>query len=167
MIATSPDAALPPTPDTESGQLASRGTRFSAALLDTLVNCAIIIPVGTYMAGGFHAFLVWSKTASPLQNFAATMAGFALYLLLHGYLLATRGQTIGKRLCGIRIVRTDGRQTGLWRILFLRVLPITLLSSLPIPYLSNVSGLVDCLLIFRASHKCLHDHIADTVVVNA
>jgi uncharacterized RDD family membrane protein YckC len=167
MIATSPDAALPPTTDTEPGQLASRRIRLSAALLDTLVNCAIVIPVGSYMAGGFHAFLAWSRAASPLQTFAANMAGFALYLLLHGYLLATRGQTIGKRLCGIRIVRSDGRPAGLGRILSLRVFPITLLSSLPLPYLSNVSGLIDCLPIFRPSHKCLHDHIADTVVVNA
>lgn len=167
MITTSPDAALPPTPDAEAGQLASRGARFGAATLDTLINVAIFIAVGSYVAGSFGAAMAWSKTASPLQSFTANMAGFAVYLLLHGYLLAARGQTIGKRLCGIRIVRTDGTPAGLWRILALRIFPITLLSALPIPYLSNVFALVDCLLIFRTSHKCLHDQIADTVVVNA
>jgi uncharacterized RDD family membrane protein YckC len=167
MIATSPDAAVPPTPDAEAGQLASRRGRFGAATLDTLINVAIFIAVGTYLAGSFDAAMAWPKTASPLQTFTASMAGFVMYLLLHGYLLATRGQTIGKRLCGIRIVRTDGKPAGLWRILALRIFPITLLSALPIPYLSNVFSLVDCLLIFRPSHKCLHDQIADTVVVKA
>ena len=95
------------------------------------------------------------------------VAGFAVYSLLHGYLLATRGQTIGKRLCGIRIVRTDGRPAGLWRILFLRFFPIVLLSALPVHLLSNIFTWLDCLLIFRRSHQCLHDQIADTVVVKA
>jgi uncharacterized RDD family membrane protein YckC len=167
MIATSPDDALPPTTDAESGQLASRSVRLGAALLDTLINGAIFIAVGSYLAGSFDAAMAWSKTASPLQTFTANMAGFAVYLLLHGYLLATRGETIGKRLCGIRIVRTDGKPAGLWRILALRLFPITLLSALPLPHLSSVFTWLDCLLIFRASHQCLHDQIADTVVVRA
>ena len=34
--------------------------------------------------------------------------GFILFLVIHGYLLATRGQTVGKTLLKIRIVRSDG-----------------------------------------------------------
>ena len=150
----------------EPGQLASRRMRLGAVLLDALITGTIVIAVGSYLAGGLDAVVAWSKAASPLQLFLANMAGFALYLLLHGYLLATHGQTIGKRLCGIRIVRADGQPAGLWRILLLRMSPIFLLSALPIAYLANVFALVDCLLIFRSSHKCLHDHIADTIVVN-
>jgi uncharacterized RDD family membrane protein YckC len=167
MIAMSPDTAVPPTTDAESGQLASRSVRLGAALLDTLINAAIFIAVGSYVAGSFDAAMAWSKTAPPLQSFTVDMAGFAVYSLLHGYLLATRGQTIGKRLCGIRIVRTDGTPAGLWRILSLRLFPIILLSALPLHHLSNVFTWLDCLLIFRSSHQCLHDQIADTVVVKA
>ena len=36
-----------------------------------------------------------------------------------------------------------------------------------VPFIGGVYALVDCLLIFRASHKCLHDNIADTIVVKA
>jgi uncharacterized RDD family membrane protein YckC len=167
MIAMSPDTAVPPTTDAESGQLASRSVRLGAALLDTLINVAIFIAVASYMTGSFDAAMAWSKTAPPLQSFTVDMAGFAVYSLLHGYLLATRGQTIGKRLCGIRIVRTDGTPASLWRILSLRLFPIILLSALPLHHLSNVFTWLDCLLIFRPSHQCLHDQIADTVVVKA
>ena len=168
MIAKLPDAAvLPMTDAAEPGQLASRRVRLGAVLLDTLINGTIVIAVASYVAGSLDTAMAWSKTASSLQIFSANMAGFALYSLLNGYLLATRGQTIGKRLCGIRIERTDGRSAGLWRILLLRMSPVALLSALPIPYLANAFAFVDFLLIFRPSHKCLHDQIADTVVVNA
>jgi hypothetical protein len=36
-----------------------------------------------------------------------------------------------------------------------------------IPILGNVVALADPLLIFRDNHKCLHDELADTIVVKA
>ena len=34
-----------------------------------------------------------------------------------------------------------------------------------LPFIGGIYGLVDALLIFRASRKCLHDNMADTIVV--
>jgi len=72
---------------------------------------------------------------------------------------------VGKRALGIRIVRSSGERASLGRIFALRYLPVTLLGA--IPYLGPVFSLVDILLIFRDSRQCLHDQIADTIVVKA
>ena len=36
-----------------------------------------------------------------------------------------------------------------------------------VPIVGAFYALVDCLLIFRESRRCLHDNIADTIVVTA
>jgi uncharacterized RDD family membrane protein YckC len=70
---------------------------------------------------------------------------------------------VGKRLLNIRIVRTDGRRAGFARLLFIRG-GVTMVLYM-IPLLGSLVALVDMLMIFRASRRCLHDVIADTVVV--
>lgn len=109
--------------------------------------------------------VAWQKTLSPLQSFEESVGDFSLFLILHGYLLARNGQTIGKWVCGIRIVRADRSKASLWRILVLREMPFVLLAAIPVPYMFSVLAVVDALLIFRKSRQCLHDQIADTVVV--
>lgn len=75
-------------------------------------------------------------------------------------MVTQRGQTIGKRLLGIRIVRKDTMQNGGFVV---NVLKRGFLNGL----LSLIPGyfLVDCLFIFRADRRCLHDMIAGTIVV--
>ena len=91
------------------------------------------------------------------------IVGFAIFVLMQGYLLATQGRTIGKKLLGLRIVRSNGEPAGLGRLLGLRYLVGWLIVMIPIA--GMVYALVDSLLIFRESRKCLHDNIADTIVV--
>jgi len=79
--------------------------------------------------------------------------------------LYRNGQTIGKRLLSIKIVRTDGSRAGLLRIIFLRFIPTGILSSIPLIGFSFT--LLDPLLIFQKSRRCLHDLIADTIVIDA
>jgi uncharacterized RDD family membrane protein YckC len=66
---------------------------------------------------------------------------------------------------GIRVVRRDGSHCGLARIFFARYLPVTLLGA--VPFVGGLVSLVDALLIFRDDRRCLHDEIADTIVVKA
>jgi uncharacterized RDD family membrane protein YckC len=73
------------------------------------------------------------------------------------------GQSIGKRMLKIKIARTDGSRAGLRRIFFLRFLVPGLISSIPMA--GAVFNVVDNLMIFRDSRKCLHDNIADTLVI--
>jgi uncharacterized RDD family membrane protein YckC len=82
-------------------------------------------------------------------------------LALQIYLLHTHGQTLGKKLVKIKIVRSDGSRASFGRILGLRIVVNFLLSIVPF------YGLVDILFIFGEQRRCVHDLIADTIVVNA
>jgi uncharacterized RDD family membrane protein YckC len=146
------------------GTLAGRGTRLGAAIIDVVLALiafgvvAFVTPINIFKTatGGGGMWLVL------VQNL---VLGFGLFLLIHGYLLATRGQTVGKALLKIRIVRSDGSPASFGRIVGLRYLPTSVLAS--IPFIGSIYGLIDTLLIFRASRRCLHDNIADTIVVTA
>jgi len=70
--------------------------------------------------------------------------------------------TLGKMALDLRIVRADGTEVELWRIVLLRWLPITAASAFLAPL-----ALIDVLFIFGAARRCVHDYLADTVVVDA
>lgn len=143
--------------------LAGRGTRLLAAVVDGLIVAGALMALGLIPAlqpvfqsrQGTEAYTSLSPLAAAL--------GFAVFLLIQGWPLLTRGQTLGKMLFKLRIVRSDGAKPDAWRLLGLRygigiVLNMNVMASM-------VYGLVDCLLIFRESRKCLHDSIADTKVI--
>jgi uncharacterized RDD family membrane protein YckC len=75
------------------------------------------------------------------------------------------GQTIGKRWVGIKVVRSDGTRASLGRIFWLRNVVNGLIAA--IPFVGRFYGLVDALFIFGGKVQCLHDKIADTIVVKA
>jgi uncharacterized RDD family membrane protein YckC len=85
---------------------------------------------------------------------------FTLFLVLQWTMLAREGQTIGKKIMGIRVVdRFTGEPPGFLRAVVLRCWCNALLWLLP-PY-----ALFDALRIFRTDQRCLHDVLARTIVV--
>jgi uncharacterized RDD family membrane protein YckC len=75
------------------------------------------------------------------------------------------GQTIGKKLVGIKVARTDGSRATLGRIFWLRYLLNTVITL--VPGLGGLYALVDILMIFGEARRCCHDYIADTIVIRA
>jgi uncharacterized RDD family membrane protein YckC len=142
-------------------QLAGRGARLGAVLIDA----------GLFMAvfGVTAVVTPWNVFREPEPGqLAATLAanavgGLLLFLLFNGYLLARHGQTVGKRLLGLRIVRPGGERASFARLFGARFLVGWVAAS--IPGIGALYSLVDGLLIFRESRRCLHDNIADTIVV--
>lgn len=147
-------------------ELADRGIRLAAKFVDGLivgVPFAVVLGlVAVFMAprnGGepSTAFLIAMFSGGALVGLIMLIINF---VYLHRY-----GQTLAKRLFKIKIVRTDGSRCELVRIIFLRWLPVSLLGAIPL--VGYIIGLLDPLMIFREDQRCLHDLIADTVVVKA
>jgi uncharacterized RDD family membrane protein YckC len=157
----------PPTAEvadvaTEGTELAGRGMRLLAVLIDGVMQSAVywILTIVAFRAldprkGNFSIGVIIGQIA----------LGFGLFVLINGYLLHTQGQTVGKKLLGLRIVRTNGERATLGRLLGLRYLVGWVIVM--IPFVGMIYALADCLMIFRNSRKCLHDNIADTIVVKA
>lgn len=138
--------------------LADRGVRFVASLVDGLIVMALFWVIS--LATPWDLF---EPDAGITAMVGLGLIGIGTWAAVHGYLLATRSQTIGKMLFKIKIVRTDGSQASAVRMIGLRYMLPTLINF--IPFLGNVFALVNALFIFRESRKCLHDDIADTIVV--
>ena len=104
--------------------------------------------------------------APPAVGLSVVGFGVALYVALNVWLLATRGQTVGKYFAGTRIVSNEtGLPAELHRLLLLRMAPFAVLCAVPrvgVPlYLATV------LPVFRSDRRCLHDWAAGTKVVDA
>ena len=146
-----------------AGTLAERGARLGAALIDVVIAllvfgvAALVTPINIFKIPASNGI-----TSMLLLNLAL---GFLAFVAVHGYLLATRGQTVGKLLLKIRIVRSDGSRASFARLVGLRYLTTSIITAIPV--VGSFYGLADALFIFRATRKCLHDNIADTIVVKA
>lgn len=139
-------------------EAAERSTRLGAVLIDTGILLAINLPI-IYFIDGFK------QDPTLLEILRNTALGMLVFVLLQGVMLARHGQTIGKRLLKIRIVRSDGTLANIWRLLALRYGVFSLLASIPV--VGGIFALADSLFIFRQSRKCLHDNLADTIVIKA
>ncbi|MEN1682162.1 MAG: RDD family protein [Planctomycetota bacterium] len=165
------------TPGT--AELASRLSRLGASILDGIVMVVLMLPVQYFLFGDMWAamFSADGMTVEQQQlaieqaqpgltiTLIATAIGVLGYLAVNGYWLAKDGQSIGKKAAGIKIVRSDRSQATFGRIVGYRYLPVALVPLVPI--VGNFAVLIDSLLIFRGTRKCLHDDIADTIVVKA
>jgi len=146
----------------EGTQLASRGARFAAALIDGLVAAAIGFAVLAPMYGSSYFSMAANGISAILPGLAVYMV---IFYAIEGWFLFTRSQSIGKMALGLRIVRADGSWATVGRTLGVRLIGFGLLGLLPLvgPFI----GLIDALFIFGSSRRCLHDLAADTIVVTA
>jgi len=155
-----PRAAVADVAEGQGQVLASRWSRLWAAIVDSLLVGGTLLAASFALPG-----LLPRADAFGVVPWTQMLLGFAIYLAINGWLLHTQGQTVGKKLLGLRIVRSDGSAAPLARLAGLRF-GATLVWSM-IPVVGQLVGMLDALLIFRDSRKCLHDNIADTIVVTA
>ena len=143
---------------------ATRGQRLGAVLLDSLFACVCLVPI--FFSGVMHGLRTSAVTDSAsVQPGLIALGGLLLLgVLVYDLILLSRnGQTIGKRILNIKIVRTDGSPVTLLRVIFLRWVPIGLLQQIPL--IGPLIGLADSLVIFGSDKRCIHDYIADTIVI--
>jgi uncharacterized RDD family membrane protein YckC len=161
-----PKAAVRDVPDADSaGEHASRLTRLIAVILDGLIMALFIYT--PLLMGGVLKARGGKIDASSFLGVGSLIAviGLIVWIVLTVRFVSANGQSIGKRLLGIKVVRADGSHATLGRIFWLR----NVVNGVPglIPLVGGIYGLVDCLLIFGEPRQCLHDKIADTIVIKA
>ncbi|NOH33472.1 RDD family protein [Vibrio chagasii] len=144
--------------------LASRWSRFWAFIIDAYVYAIFMIPVFLY-SSLYDKFLLNEITIDLTEKVALFVYGWVIFFLCQGYLLHTKGQTIGKNLMDIAIVDMEGKQIGLLNIVGKRILPVMVVGY--IPFIGLVLPMLGYLGIFRKDKRCLHDLIAGTQVVDA
>ncbi len=147
------------------GPLASLGDRFVGAFIDGIILLLVIVPASIVI--GIAVAAAGMSADSWAFSLLTTLIGLPVmavaFLVINGHLLASRGQTVGKYLIKTQIVGDDGKIQPLMPLFFKRYLSVWLLSSIPI--IGGFISLIDALLVFRGSRKCLHDDIAGTHVI--
>ena len=146
----------------------SRVKRFFGLLIDgTLL--VLMFGVGAALmfwliSAGFIDERALKSKEFTLESFNALAALYfpvVALCLFQWNLIATRGQSIAKFMLGMKIVTEGGRSPGFFRGVVLRNGVPALLNVIPF------FGLIDALFILGDSHRCLHDFIAGTHVVDS
>ena len=148
--------------------LAPRWQRLLATLVD-----AVLVPALTLI------LVMLTNVAEDAEDYVDSMwmlhvllLAVLSYLLLNGYTLWRRGQTLGKCLFGIMVipaaVLTDPDAkidpAPLWILVLVRAWFFAFLFVGVIPYFAWLP-LLDQLFILRKNRRCLHDLISGTVVI--
>jgi uncharacterized RDD family membrane protein YckC len=143
--------------------LASRMARLGAVLIDSfaLVVPAMVIAVALPAMSEPGEGLSTGGTAL-IAVFGLVILAFCVYQMV---MLHRHGQTLGKKLVGVRIVRQDGSRASFGRVIGLRYFVPGLIGAIPL--LGPLFSLIDPLFIFGDDKRCLHDRFADTIVVDA
>lgn len=180
-----PEADLNIQEETDGVSLASRWARLGAAILDSIIMIlifgAVFIPLGIVLAftapdnpqvgNSMEDFFLSIAAMGPMEqllfNLISTVIGVFVYIIVNGYFLAKSGQTLGKKIMGIKVVRYANRteNPGFGNLVGLRYLVPTLMGY--IPFVGGFFPLINILFIFGREKRCVHDHIAGTVVVDA
>jgi uncharacterized RDD family membrane protein YckC len=142
-----------------SQAIAGVGARLSAKLVDNVINAVPLV-------GGFV------MTHGAVENSQTSMVRLGFWILalliVHAtqiFLLSLRGQSLGKLAPGIRIVTDNhGRNPGFYRAVVLRGFVPSFFAAVPL--FGQLFLIADFLFLFSDNHRCLHDLIADTIVVD-
>lgn len=154
----------------EGPEIAARSVRLVAALIDTFLSFVFALPGLVMMA--VHLLQSGGGLPDPENldlmalgdGFYWMMAGLSVLTIFQMWMLTVRGQSVGKRVMGIKIVRVDDESNpGFVRVVILRSFIPGLIGGLP--KVGIFFSLADVLLIFREDRRCIHDHLADTKVI--
>ena len=176
-------AAASATASAPAAARAEQGQRLLARVIDWIIEMICVIP-GAIILG--TELIKFAKSLSQGQEpdfsqldiprlilgGSVLMVVWLVLLVVQVWMLSTRGQTIGKRIVGIKVVKADGSPAGFVNGWLMRELIITAIgiATSMIPFIGPILlrpafHLVDWCMIFGDEQLCLHDKIAGTRVV--
>jgi uncharacterized RDD family membrane protein YckC len=163
--------------DTTEVILADRSTRLLAVITDRILSALSVLPGFLLLGPIFIRAIIDSAQGHPPDFNGLEVGSMLLGIALAGFggltlavvqivMISNRGQTIGKRIFGIRIVRFGTHApAGFLHGWLIRAFVPGIISI--IPWIGYVFVIVNYGFIFRDDRRCLHDLIADTCVVKA
>jgi uncharacterized RDD family membrane protein YckC/predicted RNA-binding Zn-ribbon protein involved in translation (DUF1610 family) len=144
---------------------ADLGKRFLGSLADGFVGLLFLIPGFVLIIAGGGEERIDQESPVAIAGCLLIFVGLLALFGLQLYLLATRSQSIGKYLVKTKIYdyETD-EPAGFVKCFLLRILVNGLIGG--IPCIGPIYSLADILFIFGEEHRCLHDQLAGTYVVD-
>ena len=148
-------------------ELADLSTRLGAAILEGIIFMGMVyapmIVLGVVLPSirAASGARVDGPDAMTMIGLLGTLTGLVAWIWLNVKYILENGQSIAKRICGIKVVRSNGAPASLGRIFWLRNVVNAMLGIVPL------YGLIDILFIFGEKRQCLHDKLADTIVIKA
>ena len=178
---------------TEGINPAGRFRRLLASLFDTLVLIVVFVFFAFRGDIGYTSFIMALSNELPVIV-EWTLWFTAIFFVINGGPLFTRGQTVGKGMLGLHIVDSEtGHRPALEKLILYRYVVFILLANLvswfyipdtvvsaTLPVIGQITlegipwpfpgtllwvPVVDAAFIFGASRRCLHDRLAGTIVV--
>jgi uncharacterized RDD family membrane protein YckC len=157
--------------DQPGSVLAGRGSRLAAAVIDGLIFTLPLTPAyftafgAAFRSGHATVLGFWAAVfATGMLFYIGSLIDIVLWVVV-AVMVHRNAQSIGKKLCGIKVARTDGSRATLGRIFWLRNVLNSAFRFVPV--IGPLYGLIDILMIFGEQRRCCHDYIADTIVVRA
>lgn len=130
----------------------------------------VVVPAASFLVMLVTGAMEHASAYAGVQPFIRpVLLGIAGYVLVNGWLLYARGQTLGKLITGIQIVDIDSNAVPpIWKLIFMRAWFFALL-YLPLGYsfigVLALLPVIDCAFGLRSDRRCLHDLLCATKVV--
>jgi uncharacterized RDD family membrane protein YckC len=143
---------------------AERSARLGAAIVDGLIVFAMVyLPLitGTMLGAAGAENGNAAGGTMIMIGLALTLLGLVVWLWMTLKQMKETGQSLAKKYFQIKVVRGDGSPASLGNLIWRRNVVNGLLSIIPL------YGIIELLFIFGEDRQCLHDKIADTIVVEA
>jgi len=125
-----------------------------------IIDMATIYVPAT-VAYGLATLVAWEGEGQ--HNLSLTLGAWVVFMIAHAALILLRGQTLGKRLLGIRVVDSETGRPCPLRHLFLRFI----LGKVVLVTFAPFFWMVDLAFFLKWPHRALHDRLAGTNVVRA
>jgi uncharacterized RDD family membrane protein YckC len=142
--------------------LAERSSRLGACIVDGIIFAVMVyLPMGIGAVIG-TAGVNRDNAAGPLLlGFGLALIGFIVWAWLTLRQMKATGQSIAKKRFNIKVVLSDGSPASLGTLIWKRNVLTWVLSFLPL------YSIIEVLFIFGEKRQCLHDRMANTIVVEA
>ncbi|MCX7923301.1 MAG: RDD family protein [Clostridia bacterium] len=143
-------------------ELAGVGSRCIALLIDSLIQGAMVILVLIGISLSGIGFIGSGDVGDSRLSVIVAISIVVLFVILFGYFIffeiIMNGQTPGKKLMKLKVIKQSGEPIGYWECVLRNILRIA--DMLPSAYLAGA-----LFILFSKNYKRLGDFAANTIVV--